>query len=162
APAQHVISQKIIRFTRGLADDVPVYERVPSAAVDEAWKELYSVAATKMSRSEALKIPNKTWPLLGEPGSYVFALDVFHQLHCLVDLAQDTLRQQLSPGYDYERVSNSHIRHCIGAIRQALMCAADITPVVWQWSEKHQLAEQRDDVLHVCRDFDRIQDWASQ
>ncbi|KAJ6473932.1 hypothetical protein DFH09DRAFT_953435, partial [Mycena vulgaris] len=159
APAQHVVQHKLVKFTRGLADDVPVYERPPSAAVDEAWRELYSVAATKMSRSEAMQMPNKTWPLLGEEGSYIFALDVFHQLHCL-----DTLRQQasISTGSDYPRVPSSHLRHCVGALRQALMCAADITPVVWQWSTAHQIAEQRDDVVHVCRNYEGIRQWASE
>ncbi|KAJ7107555.1 hypothetical protein C8R44DRAFT_804772 [Mycena epipterygia] len=157
SPAQHVVSYEIVKFTRGVADDIPIYERRPSPAVDEAWSALYSVAQTKISRSEALKMPNRTWPLLAEKGSYVFALDMFHQLHCL-----DTLRKQLSPGHNYTHVSGSHIRHCIGAIRQALMCSADISTIVWQWSDKLQIAEQRDDVVHVCRDFNRIREWASE
>jgi hypothetical protein len=72
------------------------------------------------------------------------------------------LRQQLHPGNNYKHVPRTHIRHCIGAIRQALMCAVDITPVVWQWSEKLQMAEQRDDIVHVCRDYDRIREWAGE
>ncbi|KAJ6612620.1 hypothetical protein B0H10DRAFT_1807161, partial [Mycena sp. CBHHK59/15] len=172
APAQSVVAYKLIKFTRGFAGDIPIYERRPSAAVDDAWGALYSVAQMKMSRTEAMKLPNKTWPL-SDRGSYVFTLDIFHQLHCLVHLftptfvlpkliadAQDTLRQQVSTGYNYSRVPSGHIRHCIGVIRQALMCSADITAIVWQWSEKLQMAEQRDDVLHVCRDFDQIWEWA--
>jgi hypothetical protein len=42
------------------------------------------------------------------------------------------------------------------------MCSADISTVVWQWSEERQLAEQRDDIVHVCRDFDRIREWANR
>jgi hypothetical protein len=44
----------------------------------------FAVSQTKVPRSEAMKFPNKTWPLLGEEDSYMFALDVFHELHCLV------------------------------------------------------------------------------
>ncbi|KAJ7301954.1 hypothetical protein DFH08DRAFT_723632 [Mycena albidolilacea] len=158
APAEDVVRHRIVKFTRGLGDDIPIYERRPSATVDEAWHELYSVAETRISKSEAMKMPNKTWPLRSKPGNYAFALDVFHQLHWL-----DMLRQQVHMGYNnYTRAPISHVRHslrhCIGAIRQALMCSADISIVVWQWSEKRQVAEQRDDVLHVCRDFDRIRD----
>ncbi|KAF7358287.1 hypothetical protein MVEN_00878000 [Mycena venus] len=101
-------------------------------------------------------MPNRTWPLQREPGDYMFALDVFHQLHCL-----DVLRQQVHAGYNYTLIPISHVRHCIGAIRQALMCSADISTVVWQRSEERQLAKQRDDIVHVCRDFDRIREWAS-
>ncbi|KAJ7613517.1 hypothetical protein FB45DRAFT_938592, partial [Roridomyces roridus] len=60
----------------------------------------------------------------------------------------------------YPHVPISHLRHCIGAIRQALMCAADIPPIVWQWSEPRQLVEQRDDVVHMCRDFGSVRRWA--
>ncbi|KAJ7256433.1 hypothetical protein C8J57DRAFT_1344691 [Mycena rebaudengoi] len=130
SPAQDVIRYKITKFTRGVANDIPIYERRPSPAVDEAWTALYSVAQTKLPRSEALKMPNRT--------------------------------KQLSPGYNHTQVSHSHVRHCVGAIRQALMCSADISTIVWQWSDKHQMAEQRDDIVHVCRDFDRIRDWAAE
>ncbi|KAJ7336088.1 hypothetical protein DFH08DRAFT_706265, partial [Mycena albidolilacea] len=177
APAERAIRQKIVKFTRGVEDDIPIYERRPSAEVDEAWHQLYSVAETKISKSDEMRMPNRTWPLGRYPGHYMTALDVFHQLHCLVcslrawikfraliDVSQDTLRQQIHRGlrYNYTRVPISHARHCIGAIRQALMCSADISPIAWQWSEEHQTAQQRDDIVHVCRDFDQIRDWADR
>ncbi|KAJ6559676.1 hypothetical protein B0H19DRAFT_1210243 [Mycena capillaripes] len=151
------VSHKLVKFTRGLAGDVPIYERRRSPAVDAAWEALYSVAQIKMPRSEAVNLPNRTWPLDPYPGYYTFSLDVFHQLHCL-----DTLRKELHPGKNYTRAPAFHIRHCLGAIRQALMCSVDVTSVVWQWSDDLKSVEQRDDVVHVCRDYDRIRDWASQ
>ncbi|KAF7348852.1 hypothetical protein MVEN_01405300 [Mycena venus] len=157
SPAEHVITNKFVKFTRGFAHDIPIYERPPSAIVDAAWFDLWSVAQIKIPKSAAMKMPNHTWPLLNDRESYMISLDVFHQLHCL-----DTLRKQLYPRYSETHVSDMHIRHCIGAIRQALMCAADVSPVVWQWSERLQIAEQRDDIVHVCRDYDRIRDWASE
>lgn len=41
APAEDYIEYKAQKFTRGLAGDVPVYERPPSLEVDKAWEELY-------------------------------------------------------------------------------------------------------------------------
>ncbi|KAJ6539857.1 hypothetical protein DFH09DRAFT_1090169 [Mycena vulgaris] len=155
SPAQSVIRHELVRFTRGVEEDIPIYERPPSPAVDLAWRALYAYSETKIPRSEAMRLPNKTWPILGDESHYMVALDVFHQLHCL-----DILRQHLHPGHNYTTLPKAHIRHCIGSIRQSLMCAGDVTPIVWQWSEKHQVAEQRDDVLHVCRDYSRIQAWA--
>jgi len=38
----------------------------------------------KIPRSEAVLLPNKTYPIHDEPGYYLGSLDVFHQLHCLV------------------------------------------------------------------------------
>ncbi|KAF7319353.1 hypothetical protein HMN09_00273000 [Mycena chlorophos] len=178
SPAQQAIEYKQLKFHRGLADDIPIYERRRSPEVDAAWEELYAYAASRTSHSEAVKMANKTWPILGEPGNYVIALDVFHQLHCL-----DMIRQELFPGKllllhnpdisaltssavashgNETRLSRTHLRHCIGAIRQALQCYADTTPVVWQWDAHFQEAIQRDDVVHTCRDFGRIQEWAKE
>ncbi|KAJ7222515.1 hypothetical protein GGX14DRAFT_428972 [Mycena pura] len=157
SPAEHAIKYKTIKFHRGLGDDVPIYERPPSAEVDQAWEALYAYAASRVPKSEVDKMSNTTWPILHEQGNYVIALDAFHQLHCL-----DMLRQELHPGHNYTRMSKTHLRHCIGVIRQSLMCYADVTPVVWQWSTKFQEAEQRDDLLHTCRDFDAIQSWAME
>ncbi|KAJ7853917.1 hypothetical protein B0H13DRAFT_2358727 [Mycena leptocephala] len=157
APAEHAITYKLIKFTRGLGHDVPVYERPPSDAVDAAWNELYSVAQIKIPKSVAIKMPNKTWPLLNDRENYIFSLDVFHQLHCL-----DTLRKQLYPRYKDSHVTDMHMRHCIGALRQALMCISDTAPVVWQWSDQVKAVEQRDDIVHVCRDYEQIRQWASQ
>ncbi|KAF7345953.1 hypothetical protein MVEN_01617800 [Mycena venus] len=157
SPAENVVRYKTIKFTRGFLDEISIYERDPSAAVDNAWRNLHSFERTKMSTSEAMRMLNTTWPLEREPGQYMFALDVFHQLHCL-----DVLRKEVYRDYGYKHVPMNHIRHCVGAIRQALMCAADISPIVWQWSEKGQIVERRDDILHVCRDFDQIRDWASE
>ncbi|KAF8157320.1 hypothetical protein K438DRAFT_1732313 [Mycena galopus ATCC 62051] len=157
SPAQHTIEYNTVKFHRGLHDDIPIYELAPSGEVDAAWQELYAYAASRVPKSEAVKMTNSTWPVLHEEGNYVIALEVFHQLHCL-----DMLRQNLHPGHNYTVRSKVHLRHCIGAIRQALMCSADISPIVWQWSAKYKQAEQRDDILHTCRDFDRIQTWAKE
>ncbi|KAJ6541042.1 hypothetical protein DFH09DRAFT_1089602 [Mycena vulgaris] len=157
SPAQSAVTTKLVKFTRGVARDIPIYERRPSPAVDEAWRGLYEFAESKISSTEAMKMPNRTWPFLGDESNYILALDVFHQLHCL-----DMLRWQLHPGHNYTRIGTGHVRHCIDSIRQSLMCAADITPIVWQWSDRHRVAQQRDDVVHVCRDFSAIRDWARE
>jgi len=73
------------------------------------------------------------------------------------------LRQVAHPKhYPDFHLPMSHIRHCIGALRQSLMCAADISTIAWQWSEKDKTAMQRDDILHSCRDFEKIQAWAKE
>ena len=38
----------------------------------------------KITRDEAILLPNKTYPIKDQPGYYIAELDVFHQLHCLV------------------------------------------------------------------------------
>jgi len=60
---------------------------------------------------------------------------------------------------EIQHLSKIHIRHCIGAIRQSLMCFSDVTPIVWQWNETLGVGDQRDDIVHTCRKFDRVQEW---
>ncbi|KAG8416356.1 hypothetical protein J3459_007841 [Metarhizium acridum] len=65
------------------------------------------------------------------------ALNVFHQLHCL------------------------HADHCIKILRKSLMCAADVTPMVYLPDEKIKSAYKADfNMRRKCKNFDRIQQWA--
>jgi Mycotoxin biosynthesis protein UstYa len=61
---------------------------------------------------------------------------------------------------DHELMGMEHLEHCIDAIRQTLMCTADVTPLPWNWVEEDQEAKAVADVAHSCRDFERIRDWA--
>lgn len=53
-----------------------------------------------------------------------------------------------------------HMDHCIDTIRQSLMCHADITPLVFQWSDAHNSIRMHGNVVHSCRNFDLIKNWA--
>jgi len=61
-----------------------------------------------------------------------------------------------------EGIHTPHMAHCISSLRQSLMCSADVTPIVWQWSERSKKVFERSDVVHTCRRFDKIQDWAQE
>lgn len=101
APAQDALEYKTIKFHSGFGPDLPIYDQHPSDEVDKAWEGLYecasaiatidfgpirsAVAYSKIPRSQAVRLVNKTYPILGEPTTYMLALDVFHELHCLVN-----------------------------------------------------------------------------
>ncbi|KAJ6501619.1 hypothetical protein C8R47DRAFT_970065 [Mycena vitilis] len=163
SPAQDVLAYKPVKFHSGFGpdSDLPVYDRLPSDEVDKAWEGLYEFAYSKIPRDQAIRLPNKTYPILGdEPTTYMLALDVFHELHCL-----DEIRKAMHPSYyphTTEGMNTNHMRHCLSSLRQSIMCTADISTIVWQWSEKSQAAKERSDVLHTCRDFSKIQDWGRQ
>jgi hypothetical protein len=53
-----------------------------------------------------------------------------------------------------------HIEHCIVTLLTTLTCHADITPNVWQWWEPDKNIQARPDVVHQCRNFTKIQEWA--
>lgn len=55
-----------------------------------------------------------------------------------------------------------HVDHCIDNIRQSIICNADTTPNVFQYSEEVGEIRARATVVHECRDFDLVIEWAKQ
>lgn len=55
-----------------------------------------------------------------------------------------------------------HSDHCIEMLRQAAMCHSDVTPVVYQYSEKTGKSTGRTGVLHQCKNFSKLQHWTKQ
>jgi hypothetical protein len=55
-----------------------------------------------------------------------------------------------------------HLTHCIDAIRQSLMCSSDISPLVWQWNNFIKRVRPQTGIVHTCRKFDKISDWAKK
>jgi len=62
---------------------------------------------------------------------------------------------EVFPGQPFD-----HTDHCINYLRQAIMCNADITPVVWKWENWRHKSIPRFDVPHTCRSWDSIYQWA--
>jgi hypothetical protein len=133
-------------------------------------------------------LPNRTYPFAYNKGYYIVntprtqftdadprlkaELSVFHHLHCLVsspeveneaDVHQDERRRALHPEY-YLQIKEKlpHVNHCVEAMRQSLMCSADISVIVWQWDKIRQRALARANIVHTCRNFDKILEWSKK
>lgn len=63
---------------------------------------------------------------------------------------------------DAQLMGIEHIDHCIDTIRQSLMCASDLTPLPFVWSEENQKTMEVARVLHTCRNFDAIREWGKE
>ncbi|KJX93188.1 hypothetical protein TI39_contig4372g00002 [Zymoseptoria brevis] len=104
------------------------------------------------------------------PG-YMAIFEVTHQLHCL-----DVLRQNLHfnhehyssvdplpSGHASHAVDKAHINHCVDALREKLMCGADIGVVPWVWSSDPHFVTQPNFVRqHQCHDFEAVRNWARE
>jgi len=42
------------------------------------------------------------------------------------------------------------------------MCNADVTPLTWLWDEERRQTTAKATVVHSCRRFDKIQEWAER
>ena len=139
-----------------------------------------SVGISRIPLSQAEMLPNATEAIPGDGEHYVVELDVFHQLHCLVSYSyhlvngfpltalscsQNRIRKTIySDHYPDMHISlpgnDVHMSHCFDSIRQSLMCSSDVSLIVWQWHAEAAQSFPRGDVVHRCRDFDRIKEWA--
>lgn len=53
-----------------------------------------------------------------------------------------------------------HVDHCIETVRIALMCFADITPVLVREDPVSPLGSRADfNTHHKCRNFEKIEQW---
>ncbi|KAJ7692053.1 hypothetical protein B0H17DRAFT_1061792 [Mycena rosella] len=164
SPVQHIVAKEIIEvYPRGLGHDRPPFQGPSSPEIDDAWASLYQFGISRIPKSEAALLPNKTSGIPGDPGYYIVELDVFHQLHCL-----NTIRKALHPAYypewDITKVSyaKTHISHCVEWLRRSITCHSDVSVNVWQWDSRHNESFVYTDVPHVCKDFSAIQQWGRQ
>ncbi|KAF8990219.1 hypothetical protein BDQ17DRAFT_1372190 [Cyathus striatus] len=162
SPAGHVIEYEVKTFSQSLVPSRTPFQGPPSPEMDMRWHDLYGVGISTLSKSEADRLPNKTSVIPGEPGHYIASLTVFHHLHCI-----NSIRQTLYPDY-YPHMSLKnqtmfeHIEHCVDIIRQAIMCNPDISTMVWQWDSRANRSIAALDVVHSCRNFDKIKQWAEE
>ncbi|KAF7983129.1 hypothetical protein HWV62_24095 [Athelia sp. TMB] len=164
SPAWGVVEYKQRIFSEVTAVPLP-WQGPPSDEVDAAWEDLYNFGLTKVPKSDAAKMLNHTVPIPGDESNFAIALDVFHQLHCL-NLIRKTLHPEYYPDQAAAHHSRGqgvdHIGHCITSLRESLLCSADITPTVFKWEEAEHKIAPRFDVVHTCRNFDKIRDWAKE
>ncbi|KAF5511011.1 Cyclochlorotine biosynthesis protein O [Colletotrichum siamense] len=114
-----------------------------------------------MNRSEEdhlMHVP----PEVGD--GYVGLLEVYHQLHCLNIVRMYTWWQ--AGKYDEPPVGLSndplknrmHVDHCLDALRIALMCWGDVTPLLVRLGGPAG-ARADFETHHKCRDFNAIENW---
>ncbi|KAH8768322.1 hypothetical protein F5883DRAFT_669806 [Diaporthe sp. PMI_573] len=102
-------------------------------------------------------------PIPDDPEHYIISLAVFHQLHCLNAIrfaiwnqTMDAEKEQL-----HHETDIAHLDHCVDLLRQALMCAADVTPFVWARDPRDGRLHGVTTVSHTCRDWSAIEGWAA-
>ncbi|KAF7981257.1 hypothetical protein HWV62_34137 [Athelia sp. TMB] len=165
-PAHEFIEHKLVRFDP-LGHAKTPYDGPPSPEVDAAWKGLYHNSVVGIPKEQAALLSNRTEAFTGDESHYITQLDVYHQIHCL-----NNIRKLLWPDYypeiDHLRYTNfidgsvmDHFDHCVGSIRQSLMCNADVTAIPWRWDTRYNVSTPDFDVLHTCKNWERLREWTT-
>ncbi|KAL1696641.1 hypothetical protein GGG16DRAFT_108095 [Schizophyllum commune] len=157
SPGEEALEDELVVFGAG-SEHQSLYQQLTDEA-DEAWKDLYDPSIVRLSRDEAVLLPNRTHPITIGMDGYLGQLDVFHQLHCLNYLRMSLSPERYKPVIRADLLEYEHLNHCIDSIRQSLMCSSDISVNVWQWSEHYEFVAGRVNVAHSCRNFDKLKEW---
>ncbi|KIN09130.1 hypothetical protein OIDMADRAFT_108896 [Oidiodendron maius Zn] len=139
----------------------PKYVGPPNEEIDSAWKTLLKGRYFKVTEEEAEMTFGKPHGLYNHPNiGYLMGLDVYHSLHCV-----EQLRRALDRDHYFNKETKmaypdrGHRDHCLDHIRQQLMCHADLTPIPVIWYEGHRRSFVQSDVVHTCRNWDRVQEF---
>ncbi|KAI0424463.1 hypothetical protein F5Y09DRAFT_353404 [Xylaria sp. FL1042] len=143
-------------YYRAVEPGVPQYVGEPSDELDQRWRSLIRGQAADLRGEEAERVADMTYQESG--GWYLTGPGSFHQLHCL-----DVIRKALRPDYyttpNPEPMHTMHVEHYLDYLRQGVMCAADLTMIPVQWSTKRDRILQNTEVVHTCRNFEKIHEW---
>ncbi|PPJ55252.1 hypothetical protein CBER1_04281 [Cercospora berteroae] len=163
SPAQEVVEYELRVFSQGSPAEHTDYWGPPNEENNRLWRELWNVGGGQgILREQALQLPNRTSTLPPKwPDLYYVDLDVFHQLHCL-DHIRHAIANDSHHLHSAALLGEGHIYHCFEAVRESLMCHADVSPIVRQWSPLDKKEKIRGDVVHTCRNFWKIHVWGRE
>ncbi|KAH7251382.1 hypothetical protein BKA59DRAFT_395458 [Fusarium tricinctum] len=140
--------------------------------VDKAWEHVtYDVGDQMITKDKLdhLGLDPKSLtikdPKTGQEG-YRVGIQVFHQLHCLNLLRQETYRDYYSTtGGDIDvepEDLRGHLDHCIEILRNSLMCQSDTGVFAFKYYDGYEGHWPDFSTQHTCRNFSAIRDWAFQ
>lgn len=101
------------------------------------------------------------------PGQEIFAIAVFHEIHCLMHIAGfiDKLVMKIrNRDLALNDAEIGHNDHCVNYLRNTIMCCGDTTLEGQSQSPmfKDTPGTTGTGAVHVCRNYDEISVWAEK
>ncbi|KAH7633117.1 hypothetical protein B0T09DRAFT_86396 [Sordaria sp. MPI-SDFR-AT-0083] len=186
-PYSPLLEDGVIEYENRRFHPDRIFQQDPSPAVDKAWESILgpSDGVLRLPLSISRKIGYPSSEIFYAPGSYIYGVSMFHQLHCL-----DILRRSFWRETYFRNTSDAefhdHRAHCLDFLRQAIMCNGDVTMTYW-WNKNYTYKDQQTgeeryteeylkmdrkeraqgtkllwDVEHQCRSFERIHEWTGR
>ncbi|CAN9343053.1 unnamed protein product [Alternaria alternata] len=170
SPAKHVVEYSQTKFELANPLNSSKYVGITDD-VENAWMDIAYLPDQMVSMEDFPKLQKPVDalqvvdPKTGETG-YRVGLEVFHQLHCL-----NLLRMSTYPDYypklwwsdtnDKPEKVRAHLDHCIEILRMNLMCLSDVNVFTFHPQEGKKGYWPDYESNHVCRNFEKIKDWAN-
>ncbi|PLB43503.1 hypothetical protein P170DRAFT_480478 [Aspergillus steynii IBT 23096] len=150
-----------------------------------AWDTILDAGLIKLTEDQAKSLPYNTTRNPQDPSTYVGALEVFHQLHCLNnirhgyyvpearDLVPEPGKLLTHAGQLFFCLNDEtaltirspafcSLDHCFDYLRQNIMCWSDTTISSLAWSTVLDGYYPRFDPVKECLDFEQIHAWATR
>ncbi|CEJ81060.1 hypothetical protein VHEMI01211 [[Torrubiella] hemipterigena] len=133
----------------------------PSPEIDANWEHITNGVVIDLKGKDAQTVIGKTYQK--PDGSWYVGIEAFHQLHCL-----NMVRKALHVDYygineEDPHPHKMHIEHCIDALRESIMCRAELTFIPMEFNTKYRTGRPAFVAKeHTCRNFEKILDWAHQ
>ncbi|KAI1261680.1 hypothetical protein F5Y18DRAFT_440329 [Xylariaceae sp. FL1019] len=121
------------------------------------WEHLFPHGQGTVSLSEAEVIQMGLRPsMLDKDGKSLYLIGAFHDIHCL-SFIYDLIRKSHNHENDYVADDRDwrHAYHCVGAIRQRIMCHPDTSLM-----GKLENAELGEGAVQRCANFEALKNWA--
>jgi hypothetical protein len=104
---------------------------------------------------------------LRTPGQEVYAIAVFHELHCLMHMSgfiDKLVMKILNRDFSLDEGALGHNDHCFNYLRNALMCCGDTTLEGQAQTPELKGVAGTDGTgaVHVCRNYEEIVSWAER
>ncbi|KAE8146601.1 hypothetical protein BDV25DRAFT_143528 [Aspergillus avenaceus] len=169
SPANDLIKYKTVTFeSYFLGHEDSPWTRAPKESKDALWDSIYEFGISGISENEASNLLNETLTSPNDPDTYMIQLEVFHLIHCLNMLRKVVYPDQYPELWSYhdngtinhDTRQAVHIDHCVDALRQSIVCNADVTPISFIENRLGRGIFPDVTATHVCRNFDEIVGWA--
>ncbi|KAI1437623.1 hypothetical protein GGR50DRAFT_50158 [Xylaria sp. CBS 124048] len=139
--------------------DTPKFLGQPRPEMDDAWHQLLSSTAIRLS-AEELQLANNATSIEHQDGGYVAGLGVSHALHCVKRIKQYMHREYYYPGEQQWDELFSHADHCLESLRQGAMCASDVSIYTLEWTPHSRYKPAvRVPQPHACVDWEALHEW---
>lgn len=172
SPANEAVeSIGIVKFN-GTIGATSIYSGSPSPELDAAWNNIgVDARSVRMTLDQLLRAGEKPSPAMAiypdeYGGGYMVTIEAIHMLHCTDMIRRASWGAHYRAAdyaiHDSPEAYRTHLDHCIEILRQDIMCRGDATMLTYDWVEGLQNPVPDFNVLHQCRNFEKILDWVDE